>query len=122
MEAQPQGSREAGALRRSAAEQRRELARRTFFALKAEEERNRGRQPTLYRVFQLYCVKNLTMRKVARKCECSIGTVFNRLKELRAKTGADPGLLRRVSPRFVEFQDDVREAARNYRRSTYHEV
>ncbi len=95
-----------------------EVARRTFFVLQAEEERGRRQGPTLYRVFDLYCVRNLPIRRVARQCGCSSGTVANRLKELRAKTGADPGSIRRVSPKFLDYQDNVREAARNYRRSS----
>jgi len=95
-----------------------DLARRTFLVLQDEEPGTRKKLPTLYTVFQLYCLKNLTIPQIARKCRCSLGTVANRLKLLQAKTGVAPGRLRRISPHFIKFVDDARQARRNYRRST----
>jgi len=95
-----------------------DLARRTFLVLQDEEPGTRRKLPTLYTVFQLYCLKNLTIPQIARKCRCSLGTVANRLKLLQSKTGVAPERLRRVSPHFIKFVDDARQARRNYRRST----
>ena len=45
------------------------------------------RPPTVLAVFRLYCVQQMTIAEVARACRCSVGTICNRLKLLRAKTG-----------------------------------
>lgn len=50
--------------------------------------------PSVSAVFRLYCVEELTMAQIARRCRCPIGTVANRLKLIRAKTGVDPKDLR----------------------------
>ena len=65
-------------------------------------------------------MKELTIPQIARKCRCSIGTVANRLKPLRTKTGVSPERLRRVSPLFLQFDDAFRQAERNYRIRSRH--
>ena len=50
--------------------------------------------PSVLTVFRLYCVRAMSVAQVARACRCSVGTVSNRLKLLRSKTGADPRNLR----------------------------
>jgi len=52
------------------------------------------RPPTVLAVFRLYCIQQMTITEVARACRCSVGTVCNRLKLLRAKTGLNPEKLR----------------------------
>ena len=54
-----------------------------------------------------------------RQYRCSIGAVANRLKLLRTKTGVPADLLRRVSPHFAKFEDDLRQAQHNYRRPRF---
>jgi hypothetical protein len=98
-----------------------ELARRTFLALQAHDQNTRRQSPTLYTVFHLYCVKELTIPQIARKCRCSLGTVANRLKLLRLKTGVAPQALRRVSPCFAKFENDFHQARRNFSRSKFHQ-
>ncbi len=93
-----------------------DLARRTFLALQNQDDSVRRKSPSLYTVFDLYCIKELTIPQIARKCRCSIGTVANRLKLLRGKTGVAPERLRRVAPHFTKFDDAFREGERNYRR------
>lgn len=93
-----------------------DLARRTFLVLQEHEQGRRTRPPTLYTVFQLYCLQDLNIPQIARKCHCSIGTVANRLKLLQSKTGVTPEELRRVAPHFKQFESDSRQATRNYRR------
>jgi hypothetical protein len=53
----------------------------------------------------------LTVEKIARKCGCSVGTVANRLKLIKAKTGIDPKNLRRLSDHLERIQGDL-EATR----------
>jgi hypothetical protein len=97
-----------------------ELARRVFMLLQQPDESTRRQPPTLYTVFHYYCVKELTIPQIARKCRCSIGTVANRLKSLQDKTGFPPEQLRRIAPTFTKFESDYRQATRNYRsRSRY---
>jgi DNA-directed RNA polymerase specialized sigma24 family protein len=97
-----------------------ELARRTFFALQEEaghRPKRSGRQgPTLYEVFDLYCMQEKTIPEVARRLGCSIGTVANRLKLLQGKVGVKAEELRRTAPHFLQYRDDVRQAARNLKR------
>jgi hypothetical protein len=97
-----------------------ELARRTFVAVQEHDleksKRSRMKTPTLYAVFELYCIQEKTIPEVARKCGCSIGTVANRLRLLEAKTGVSAEGLRRVAPHFVRYKDDMGQAVRNLRR------
>ena len=44
-------------------------------------------------VFRLCCVRQMTVAEVARSCRCSVGTVSNRLKLIRAITGLEPANL-----------------------------
>lgn len=89
-----------------------ELARRAFLALQNEDGSVRRKPPSLYMVFELYCVKELTIPQIARKCGCAIGTVANRLKLLRNKTGVAPERLRRVAALFTKFVEDFSGAGR----------
>jgi hypothetical protein len=57
-----------------------ELARRTFVAIQEQDQKSRRQSPTLYTVFQLYCMQEMTIPQIAGKCRCSIGTLANRLK------------------------------------------
>ncbi len=82
------------------------------------EAGSRRKSPTLYTVFQLYCIEELTIPQTARKCRCSLGTVANRLNLLRARTGVAPERLRGISAYFTKYEGDFRQAQRNYRRAT----
>jgi hypothetical protein len=95
-----------------------ELARRTFLVLQQQEAGSRRKSPSLYTVFQLYCIEELTIPQTARKCRCSVGTVANRLKLLRARTGVAPERLRGISAYFTKYEEDFRRAHRNYGRGT----
>jgi hypothetical protein len=50
--------------------------------------------PGLLTIFRLYCAQRLTVTQVARQCGCSLGTISNRLKLLRAIIGIHPSLIR----------------------------
>ena len=70
--------------------------------------------PSVSTVFRLYCVEELTMAKIARRCRCSIGTVANRLELIRRKTGTEPKDLRRVSDHLDRVQEDAAAARAEY--------
>src|SRR5436190_10868231 len=86
-----------------------EMARRVFVTLQQDEgemsRRSRRKGPSLYAVFDLYCLRELTIPQVAAKCRCSIGTVANRLKLLELRLGERAEELRRVAPHFVQYRD-----------------
>src|SRR3954471_15948362 len=51
--------------------------------------------PNVLSVLRLYCIHGLTVREIARRYRCSVGTVCNRLKLFRNATGHSPEQLRR---------------------------
>lgn len=71
------------------------------------------------RVFQLYCVEGLSAAQAARQCGLSKATVVRRLGVLRAKTGAEPRNLRRLSSHFEQAERDLTDprAAHIHRKS-----
>ena len=93
-----------------------DLARQTFLILQEADIGSRRRPPSLYAVFQLYCVQEWTIPQIARKCRCSLGTVANRLDLLRHQVGLPPASLRRISSHFTILERDFRQAKRNYNR------
>ena len=93
-----------------------EIARRAFLALDALDCGSRRKLPTLLTIFRLYCIEELTVAQIARKCRCSKGTVSNRLKLLHATTGVEPERLRKVSPYVNRFQHDRNAAIAEYAR------
>jgi len=93
-----------------------DVARRAFLALDALDCGSRRKLPTLLTVFRLYCIEELTVAQIARKCRCSVGTVSNRLKLLQAATGTNPERLRKVSPYVSRLQRDRDLAVSEYRR------
>jgi hypothetical protein len=70
--------------------------------------------PTVSTVFRLYCIEELTIAKIARRCRCSVGTVANRLELIRTRTRTDPKDLRRVSDHLSQIQKDVAAARVEY--------
>jgi len=70
--------------------------------------------PTVSTVMRLYCVEELTITQIARRCRCSVGTVAGRLKLVRKKTGMNPKDLRRVSDHLSQIQADVAAAKAEY--------
>ena len=55
---------------------------------------SRRKNPPLLTVFRLYCLQQMTVTQVARKCRCSLSTVSDRLKLIEQRTGAPPKTLR----------------------------
>ncbi len=54
----------------------------------------------MYTVFLLYCAEALSAVEIARRCHCTKGLIFIRLRWLRAKLGRDPAELRQYSAHF----------------------
>jgi len=52
-------------------------------------------------------MEELSADQIATKCHCSKAAVVRRLKLIRAKTGADPKDLRRLSPHLNKIEDDI---------------
>ena len=91
-----------------------DAARRAFQLIEQLDSEQVIKPPSVLAVFRLYCAKELTAERVARKCQCSKGTVINRLKLIREKTGMDPDELRRFSSHFDKIEDDIRESKASY--------
>ena len=84
------------------------VARRAFELIEQLDSEKVIKLPSVLTVFRLYCVKELTAERVARKCQCSKGTIINRLKLIREKIGMPPDELRRFSSHFDKIEDDIR--------------
>lgn len=91
-----------------------DAARRAFQLIEQLDSEQVIKPPSVLTVFRLYCVKELTAERVARKCRCSKGTIINRLKLIREKTQMDPDELRRFSSHFDKIEDDIRESKAGY--------
>ena len=76
----------------------REVSECTFELLDRLDFQSRRKNPTLLTVFRLYCLQQMTVTQVARKCRCSLSTVSDRLKLIEQRTGAPPKTLRAYSP------------------------
>src|SRR5712691_6023722 len=71
-----------------------ELAGRLFQLLNHLDAPSRRKHPATLTVLRLYCMQNLSVRQIALKCHCSVGTVSNRLKIIKQQTGSNPARLR----------------------------
>jgi sigma-70-like protein len=81
-----------------------DVARSAFALVKQIESGPRTLPPSSLTVFRFYCLEELTIAEIARKCRCSAGTVANRLEMIRARTGVDPDRLRRFSAHFSRVE------------------
>jgi len=73
-----------------------EVACRVFQVLDRLDGPSRRKHPAILTVFRLYCMKQMSVVEIARKCRCSVGTVSHRLKLVYQKTGSAPARLRRL--------------------------
>jgi hypothetical protein len=74
------------------------------FALVQQLESQDNKHPTPLTIFRMYCIENLNVVQIARKCRCSRGTVRNRLELISARTGVKPDLLRRRSAHLEKIE------------------
>ena len=93
-----------------------ETTQRAFTLIEQLSAGDRSQPPTVLTVFRLYCLKELSIPQIARRCRCSTSTVANRLRLIRDKTGRDPLDYRRFSAQFATFDRDLTAAKRNYSR------
>lgn len=91
-----------------------DVARRAFQLIEQLDSEQVIKPPSVVAVFRLYCMQELTAERVARKCGCAKGTVINRLKMIREKTGMDPDELRRFSSQFDQIEEDIRDSKAAY--------
>jgi hypothetical protein len=96
-----------------------DAARRAFALVQQLDTDTPSKPPSTLTVFRLYCIEELSIPRIARKCGCSVGTVANRLALLRAKTGVAPESLRRLSGHISKMEEDLSDsrAKRLHRRS-----
>ena len=91
-----------------------ELARRVCSIIDVLDSESRRKSPSLLTIFRLYCVQEMTVEQIARKCKCSKATVSNRLNLLESKTGVPAARLRHISSYFNKFQEDLDSARHDY--------
>lgn len=91
-----------------------DVARRAFQLVEQLDSEQVVKAPTVLTVFRLYCVEEMTADKIARHCGCAKGTVINRLKIIREKTGMEPDELRRFSDHFTKIEEDASDARAEY--------
>ena len=89
-------------------------ALQTFGFVKTLESKRRFKHPGPLIVFSLYCIDGLSISAIARKCECSRGTVLNRLKFIHRQTGADPVAMRRLYAGFEGVQAQLSDSRARY--------
>ncbi len=77
------------------------------FALLAKlEVDGKQKSPSALKVFRYYCMEGLTGPLVARKCSCSLRTVFLRLKFIETRTGTKTAQFRAMSPYLQQLSED----------------
>ena len=69
-----------------------------------------SKPPTLLTVFRLYCGEGLTIEQIRKRCRCSKGTVINRMKLIRKKTGLDLERLQAYSNHFEKVEEAMDES------------
>jgi hypothetical protein len=74
------------------------------------DARSRRRLPTLRSVYQLYCIEQMPVAQVAKKCRCATGTISNRLQFLQKLTGFSLDDLRNLSTTVRDFQTSLAAA------------
>jgi hypothetical protein len=88
---------------------------RTAFALvKALDHKRRFKHPSPTTVFSFYCIEGLSISAIARECQCSRGTIMNRLKFIHKHTGVDPDTMRRMSGTFEGASDQLSDHRARY--------
>ena len=82
------------------------------------------KDPSVMRVFRLYCGHGLAAEAVAKRCGCVKTTVLKRLNIIRRVTGKDPEELRAYSPFFNKVDDAVADsrAEHIHRKSLVHDI
>jgi len=82
-----------------------EVLRAAWLILSRLESGAPTRHPSVSLVVRLYCIEKLTIREVAGRCRCSVGTIVNRLACFEAATGLSAVHFANAGP---AVGDDVR--------------
>lgn len=85
-------------------------ASRAFALVQQLESEEPTKPPTALTVFRLYCVENLNVAQIARKCGCSRGTVRGRLELIEKRTGANVDWLRKRSAHFEKIEASLSDS------------
>ena len=67
-----------------------DVARSAFALVQRLDSERKQAPPTMLTVFRLYCMEELSVAQIARKCECGKATVVRRLAMLRQRTEHRP--------------------------------
>jgi hypothetical protein len=81
-----------------------ETARQLLALVKRFDEEHRFRKAPLYLVFLMYCSEGLTVKEIARDCECGRTLVFRRLRLLKKLLGRHPAELRQYFAHFARIE------------------
>jgi hypothetical protein len=84
-----------------------DAALRAFAVLKSMDTDRRLRKASIFTVFRLYCMENLSAEAIAKRLGCGKTTVIERLKLIRQKTGTDPANLRAYSAQFTRIEQSL---------------
>lgn len=87
-----------------------DAALRAFAILKSMDTDTPVRKASVFSVFRLYCMENLSAEQVAKRLRCSKGSVINRLALIRQKTGVDPEKLRAYSAQFTGIEQSLSDS------------
>jgi hypothetical protein len=87
-----------------------DLARRAFAVVRQLDDGETSRaRPGALTVFRLYCIEELSAEAIARKFNCARATVYNRLEQIRRRTGSEPQSLRRLSAHLARIEEECRD-------------
>lgn len=100
------------------------VAAQLFALVEKLDADERLKNPSVLRVFRLYCGRGLTAQAVADKCRCVKATVLNRLKMIHKATGKDPKGLRAYSPFFNKVEAAITDSRAEYihRKALVHDI
>ncbi len=99
------------------------LLRRAFALVRQLDTQSKASPPTVLTVFREYCIENRDIREIARITHCSPGTIVNRLRLIRQRTGMEPAALRQISGHVAHMEEELSDprARRIYRRGQVEE-
>lgn len=100
------------------------VAAQLFALVEKLDADERLKNPSVLRVFRLYCGRGLTAQAVADKCRCVKATVLNRLKLIHTATRKDPKELRAYSPFFNQVEAAITDSRAEYihRKTLVHDI
>lgn len=100
-----------------------DVARAAFKLVAQLDAEEIVKMPSVLTVFRMYCVEELSADDIAARCRCAKGTVINRLRMIRGRTGKEPNELRRFATQFNQIEESARDtrAKHIHRKSLIHD-